>query len=361
MDDDILKKFLDECRDIADGLSDLGSKTPSSSREPPFKRNLVCEQEDYYLYHYQSINEKVDRSKQKYFKTILIVYSLINRATIVYLERDKSFVGDLLESGHDIYLLDWKEFGSGAKKLSLADYSFRFIDECVQAIKALTNFSNINLVGLCQGGVFSLLYALKHKSEINSLALISTPIDFKTEKDTMSKILNHLDLNLLKSIPYISGSMLNSFFNMLAPYSNLQKKYLTLLERQKDPEFVERFYLMENWRWDSPNVSGSVLAEFIDVFYIKNSFIDGTVKVNGNELKIGSKLNFPILNLYGLRDRLVPPESSQALSCLLDGEINYSELGFDCGHIGMYVGRKGEKSPGRTIGSWLGQDISDKI
>ena len=72
MDDDILKKFLDECRDIADGLSDLGSKTPSSSREPPFKRNLVCEQEDYYLYHYQSINEKVDRSKQKYFKTITV-------------------------------------------------------------------------------------------------------------------------------------------------------------------------------------------------------------------------------------------------------------------------------------------------
>ena len=43
--------------DIADGLSDLGSKTPSSSREP-FKRNLVCEKEDYYLYHYQSVNEK---------------------------------------------------------------------------------------------------------------------------------------------------------------------------------------------------------------------------------------------------------------------------------------------------------------
>ena len=79
----------------------------------------------------KSIAQNKNTSKQ-----FLIVYSLINRATIVDLERDKSFVGDLLESGHDIYLLDWKEFGSGAKKLSLADYSFRFIDECITGDKS---------------------------------------------------------------------------------------------------------------------------------------------------------------------------------------------------------------------------------
>ena len=53
---------------------------------------------------------------------------------------------------------------------------------------------DINLIGLCQGGVFSLLYTLKNKNKVRSLVLMSTPIDFKTKKDTMSKILDTLIL-----------------------------------------------------------------------------------------------------------------------------------------------------------------------
>ena len=113
---------------------------------------------------------------------------MINRATIVDLQRKKSLVGDLLDSGCKVFLLDWKEFGGGTKNLSLSDYSFQFIDECVDFIKYATNNADVNLIGLCQGGVFSLLYALKNKNKVRSLAFMSTPIDFKTEKDTMSKI-----------------------------------------------------------------------------------------------------------------------------------------------------------------------------
>ena len=34
----------------------------------------------------------------------------------------------------------------------------------------------------------------KEQKQSSSLAFMSTPIDFKTEKDTMSKILEHIDL-----------------------------------------------------------------------------------------------------------------------------------------------------------------------
>ena len=169
----------------------------------------------------------------------------------------------------------------------------------------------------------------------------------------MSKILEHINLDHLYSIPYVSGSMLNSFFNMLAPYSVLQKKYLTLIEKQDDPEFVENFFLMENWRMDSPKVSGAVLAEFIKTFYLRNSFLNGNVEVKSSDLTLKVEIDFPVLNLYGLKDRLVPPEASKALVGLVTNQSLYSEVSFNCGHIGMFTFREKELTPGKAIGVWL--------
>ncbi len=352
MSDSLFERFLDECQEISNGLRDLGSEWPKNHDDAIFNRHPVSECQNYSLYRYRSHDHKVNRSKKEP-EIVLIVYSLINRATIIEFQNNKSLVGDLLESNCDVFLLDWKEFNAGIDNLSLADYPFRFIEECVNEIQRITNVEAINMVGLCQGGVFSLLYALKHKNNVRRLALMSTPIDFKTQKDTMSKILQHIDLELLRIAPFVSGSMLNSFFNMLAPYSILQKKYLTLLERQSDPEFVRSFLLMENWRWDCPNVSGKVLAEFIDIFYFNNSFLNRTIELSGIRIELGEKIGIPVLNLYGTRDRLVPPDSSKALSRMVAPNCAYQERSFECGHIGMYTYRKEGRSSGRTIAKWF--------
>lgn len=355
MSDRLLESFISECKEIAGGLDRLGSKWPRRYEDTFLNRCLVKEELDYRLYRYQSFDSEKKIHKKK-IKAVLIIYSLINRATIVDLQRNGSLVEDLLNSDCDVFLLDWKEFGEGSQDLSLSDYSFRFIEECVDHIKNITCDVDINLLGLCQGGVFSLLYILKNKNKVRSLVLMSTPIDFKTKKDTMSKILEHINLDSLCSVPYVSGSMLNSFFNMLAPYSVLQKKYLTLIEKQDDPEFVKNFFLMENWRMDSPKVSGAVLAEFIKTFYLNNSFLNGTVQLKNSGLILDVEIELPILNLYGLKDRLVPPEASRALYQLVTNQDSYSEVCFDCGHIGMYTYRKGNLTPGKAIGLWLCQE-----
>ncbi len=355
MSDPLLKIFLRECKDIAGGLERLGRKQLKNHKDSFCTRDVVRDEPDYCLYQYQSVcNEKKKRRNEN--KVVLIIYSLINRATIVDLQRNQSLVGDLLDSGCDVFLLDWKEFGDGTKNLSLSDYSFQFIDDCVGFIKHTTNNADINLIGLCQGGVFSLLYTLKNKNKVRSLALMSTPIDFKTERDTMSKVLEHVNLDLLYSVPYVSGSMLNSFFSMLAPYSVLQKKYLTLIANQDDPAFVEKFVLMENWRLDSPKVSGSVLAEFIHIFYHNNAFCNELIEFRSSDLKLGVEIDVPVLNLYGTKDRLVPPEASKALSGMVSKQSLYSEVSFDCGHIGMYTLTGEKETPGRAIGWWLGQE-----
>ena len=144
---------------------------------------------------------------------------------------------------------------------------------------------------------------------------------------------------------------------MLAPYSVLQKKYLTLIAKQDDPEFVEKFMLMENWRMDSPKVSGPVLAEFIHIFYRSNAFYNEFIEFKSIKLKMDIKIDVPVLNLYGLKDRLVPPDASRALSGMVTERFLYNEASFDCGHIGMYTMGGEERTPGQVIGLWLDQEL----
>ena len=49
------------------------------------------------------------------------------------------------------------------------------------------------------------------------------------------------------------------------------------------------------------------------------------------------KIDVPILNLYGLKDRLVPPDASTALSGMVVKRSSTTRCDFDCGHIGMYT------------------------
>ena len=86
MNDALLKIFLSECREIAGGFERLNSKHLKNHKDAFCTRYVVKDEPDYCLYQYQSAYCKKKKGRDKN-KTVLIIYSLINRATIVDLQR----------------------------------------------------------------------------------------------------------------------------------------------------------------------------------------------------------------------------------------------------------------------------------
>ena len=87
---------------------------------------------------------------------ILIVYALLNRPYIVDLQEGRSLVANLLELGWDVYLIDWGYPSRGDRWLTLDDYINGYINNCVDVVRDRHNLEEINLLGICQGGTFSL-------------------------------------------------------------------------------------------------------------------------------------------------------------------------------------------------------------
>lgn len=109
------------------------------------------------------------------------------------------------------------------------------------------------MLGICQGGTFSVCYSALHPHKVARLITMVTPIDFHTGADMLGHLVRHIGVTgLVGAFGNISGDMLNALFLSLKPYQLTQQKYLRMLEQLESDEALATFMRMEQWIFDSP-------------------------------------------------------------------------------------------------------------
>lgn len=308
-------------------------------------REVVWESDPVKLYRYPS------SGKQK-AQPLLVSYALVNRPHMMDLQNDRSVLGALCRAGHDIYLIDWGYPDPADRFTTLGDYIFGYLHDCVEEVKRLTRSEQVNLVGVCQGGVFATCYAAAHPQQVRNLITMVTPVDFQTPDNLLTKWAMDSDASLtVKALGNVPGDLLNMSYLTLKPFRLNLQKYWSLLDVAGDREGVENFLRMEQWIFDSPAQAGAAFAEFVKRFHQENQLIKGTLEIDGVAIRMAA-LNMPILNIYARDDHLVPPDASRAMAKHV-GTQDYSELEFPGGHIGLYVSSRSQKLVPPAISTWL--------
>lgn len=342
--DDIVKEIHEFNHKLAQGLntlSELGAVELGVSEKEP-----VYEEDKLVLYHFKS------RTKKQNPIPLLIVYALVNRPYMADLQDGRSMIQGLLDQGVDVYLIDWGYPDSADKYLTLDDYINGYIDRCVEFILEKHALKKINLLGICQGGAFSLCYTALHQDKVKNLITTVTPVDFHTENDLLSHLARAIDIDkVVDTIGNIPGELLNWTFLTLKPYTLMGQKYVDLVGILDDKEKAENFMRMEKWIFDSPDQAGEAYRQFIKQFYQQNGLVKGTVKIGEQTVNL-EKITVPVLNIYARDDHLVPPDSSKALAGCIGSE-DYEALEFPGGHIGIYVSGKAQKMIPPSVAGWL--------
>ena len=62
----------------------------------------------------------------------------------------------------------------------------------------------------------------------------------------------------------------------------------------------------------------------------------------------------PVLNVFAKDDHIIPPKTTQALRGVV-GSKDYTEIGLDGGHVGVFVSGKSQGVLGKGIVDWLRQ------
>jgi polyhydroxyalkanoate synthase subunit PhaC len=284
-------------------------------------------------------------------RPVLICYALVNRPYMMDLQEDRSLIRALLKAGLDVYLIDWGYPDGADRLLGLDDYINGYLDCCVQRILDAHDIDAVNLLGVCQGGTFSLCYTALQPDKVKNLITMVAPVDFKTPENLLSKWVQGIDVDLMTRSGNVQGALLNLAFLSLMPFRLTQQKYVGLVGSAENTPEVENFMRMEKWIFDSPDQAAAAFGEFIRWFYQENRLIRGTLEIGGRRIDL-ARITQPVLNLYALRDHLVPPSASTALGGCI-GSAAYSPVGIDTGHIGMYVSGTGLREVPSKIVDWL--------
>lgn len=309
-------------------------------------KELVYEEDKLKIYHYKQEGEMTCKVP------VLIVYALVNRQYMLDLQPDRSIVRNLLQHGLDVYIIDWGYPTKSDMYLTLDDYINGYMNNCVDFIRKATKKDAITLMGICQGGTFSAMYAALYPEKVQNLVTLVSPFDFSSNEGLLFSWSKHINADaLVDTYRVIPGDFLNAGFLMLMPFTLNIRKYVDMLHVLEDKEKLLNFLRMEKWIFDSPGQAGECLRQFIKDCYQENKLVKGELKV-GDKLVNLKNITMPLLNIYASADHLVPPSSTKPLNDLV-GSTDKVLYEFKGGHIGVFVGSKSQKELAPAISKWL--------
>ena len=344
--DDVAREMAEFAQKLGTGLgklTELGELDAGVT-----EREIVYQEDKLTLYRYRS----PDQQNTHAGNPLLIVYALVNRPYMTDLQKNRSLIRGLLESGIDVYLIDWGYPDRADRYLTLDDYINGYIDRCVDAIRTWRGRDKIDLLGICQGGTFSLCYTALHQQKVKNLITMVTPVDFHTPDNMLTRGVEKIDVDLLvDTLGNVPGELLNWTFLNLKPFQLMGQKYVDMVDAIKDEKSAKNFMQMEKWIFDSPDQAGEAFRQFVKDFFQKNKLVEGGLRIGDAPIDLGS-IDIPVMNVYATQDHLVPPDASRALKDLV-GTSDYEELTFDGGHIGIYVSGKSQKTIPPSIAKWL--------
>ncbi|SAL81347.1 PHB de-polymerase domain-containing protein [Caballeronia arvi] len=321
-------------------------------------KEIVFREDKTTLYRYKSTAER------KVSVPVLVAYGQIGRYTMTDLQEDRSMLRNLLALGVDVYAVDWGSPSRSDRWLKFEDYVDVYLNDCIEFICREHGIEAINLLGICEGGVFSLCYAALNPERVKNLILTITPVDF--HQDQAEGRVNHGLLNLwtrgmsdddvdrlIEASGNLPGELTGYVFSQMTPGATLSKYNVGLLDTFDDEKKLLNFLRMEKWLADRPHHPGEAAKQLLINLYKNNEMIRGEFQLGERTVDL-SDISMPVLNVYAKDDHIIPPKTTQALRDAV-GTSDYQEIGLEGGHVGVFVSGKSQGVLAKGIVEWLSE------
>ena len=280
--------------------------------------------------------------------TLLVVPSLVNRASVLDLAPGRSMVRFLAAQGVRVLLLDWGWPGETERRFSLTDYIAGRLERALMAVG-----ERVVLAGYCMGGLLALAAAQRRPDLVAALALLATPWDFHAAAPERAAQIARM-VPLLEPVMGFAGTlpvdMLQVLFAMLDPFG-VAAKYRAFARLPQDSERARLFVALEDWLNDGVPLAAPVARECLAGWYGANTPGRGAWMVAGLAVAPAA-LALPCFVAVPGRDRIVPPETASPLAAAIGGAVLHAPT---AGHIGMVAGSTAEAALWRPLLSWVGR------
>ena len=256
---------------------------------------------------------------------LLIVPAWIMKYYILDLSPHNSLVKYLVERGHTVFMVSWRNPDADDHNLGMDDYVELGIQDSIRAIHTILPNRPIHGVGYCLGGTLlasaAAYLAKTGQYPLKTLSLFAAQTDF-TEAGELSLFIDEAQVALLEDVMWSQGYLdtrqMAGAFQLLRSndlvWSRLVHDYL-----MGEPPAMND---MMAWNADSTRMPYRMHSEYLRRLFMDNDLFEGRYPVFGTNVAL-SDIAAPIFTVATENDHIAPWRSVYKIHLLADTEITF--------------------------------------
>jgi len=292
--------------------------------------------------------------------TLLCTPLALHGSAIADLASGHSLVAALRDAGADrLFMADWRS--------ASPDMRFRGIDDYLADLNVLVDHLGglVDLVGLCQGGWLSLVYASRFPAKVGKLVLAGTPVDTAARQSELSATAAATPLLTFQNLVNLGGGRIlgrnvAKLWGTDGAEADEIRESLQTLQPIGSTEFTRLEAIYKSWNAWTIDIPGTYYLEVVEKLYKRNELATGNFVALGQKVDL-SRLRLPMYFLAGSLDEVVAPEQLLAAERLvgtppkdLRHEVAPSN------HLGLFMGRRTLEEYWPRIVCWMKQPLPER-
>ncbi|WP_230413831.1 PHA/PHB synthase family protein [Undibacterium umbellatum] len=282
--------------------------------------------------HLIELIQYAPQTSKVFAEPILIVPSWIMKYYILDLSPHNSMVRFLVNQGHTVFMISWKNPGKEDRDLGMQDYLDSGFFAALEEVGKLTQHKAVHTVGYCLGGTLlgigASAIASDHAKEythhlppVKTVNLLAAQTDF-SEPGELGLFIDESQIAMLDAQMweqgYLTGEQMTGSFQLLNSrdliWSKIMREYQ--LGTRNSPNDLM------SWNSDTTRMPYRMHSEYLKHLFLHNDLAEGRYEVHGHAVALNN-IHVPMYVVGTARDHVSPWRSVYKIHILTDAPIDF--------------------------------------
>ena len=259
---------------------------------------------------------------------VLIVPSWIMKYYILDLSPHNSLVRYLVQQGHTVFMLSWRNPGAADRELGMDDYLQQGVLAALDQVAQRCGQAPVHAAGYCLGGTLLAIAAAAMASgrlgqhvQLASVTLLAAQTDF-SEPGELGLFIDDSELALLDALMwdqgYLDGKQMAATFQLLHArelvWSRMMTEYLMGVRTAPNDLMA--------WNADATRLPFRMHSDYLHQLFLNNDLAEGRYCVHGQPVAL-SDIHLPLFMVATETDHVSPWRSVYKLHLLVGEPIEF--------------------------------------